>query len=215
MVNAKPVIVPAILSASKTELVQKLAAIAGLSDWLQIDITDGLFVSSKTIDLSELNGVKINANLEIHLMTARPVDFFAACQAAGAQRVFFHSECAQTVEEVLAASKNFKFTIGLALKPATPVEEVQTYLNQVGAVLVLSVEPGYQGGEFIPAVLNKIKQLKTLAPGLAVSIDGGINSDNIKITATAGADYLVIGSAIWQNTDIAKSVKRLVDIINS
>ena len=123
--------------------------------------------------------------------------------------MIFPIESAADPVALLAAIKNQGQEAGIALNPETPIEKVKPFLDQADAILLLSVNPGRQGQEFIPEVLTKIKNLKAVNSKIKIEADGGINLTNIKQVAEAGADYLVVGSAIVGQSDMAAAINNL------
>lgn len=203
-------IIPAILTKDPKDLEDKLKKLKGLVDWVQIDVLDGKFVNNNSIQPEDLPQVLTkNFNLEIHLMVQNPENYFKECQNIGAKRVIFHAEAVENLHNLLNRAKKFNFKVGLALNPETPVKQIQPYLNQINLVILLGVNPGFQGQKFIPSVLNKIKFFKQLAPKIKIEIDGGINLSNIKQIAKAGADYLVIGNALFGSKNFKERLRQL------
>ena len=202
-------IIPAILSTDLVEVKKKLTSLSGLTDWIQIDISDGEFVSSKTIAVEDLVGLESDFQIDLHLMVSQPQNYLAAAKQAGVARVIFPIESAADPVALLAAIKNQGQEAGIALNPETPIEKVKPFLDQADAILLLSVNPGRQGQEFIPEVLTKIKNLKAVNSKIKIEADGGINLTNIKQVAEAGADYLVVGSAIVGQSDMAAAINNL------
>ena len=206
-------IIPAILTADPADLKTKLGKLEGLTNWVSIDIADGKFVANKTLAVSDLAGIQTSLSLEIHLMVNEPEKYFDDCQKAKAKRVVFQLEAAAKADQVLAKAKEFDFAIGIALKPATALIEVSPYLDRIDAVLLLGVDPGWQGQEFIPQTLERIQRLKKMAAKVKIEVDGGINADNIKQVAQAGADILVVGSAIVKQPDFGRAIENLKRLI--
>lgn len=208
-------IAPAILTDNLENLKSKLKEIEGLADWVQIDIADGKFVNNRTISLADLKKVKIPFNLEIHLMTEDPQERFRACQELGAKRVIFHFEAAKNPSLVLEEMKKYDFQRGVAINPATEIEKIKPYLADLESILLLGVTPGFQGREFQPSVLKKIQEIKKISPGVKIGVDGGINPNNIREIANSGADYLVIGSALFGSGDVKENFRLLTEEIKS
>jgi len=204
-------IIPAILTNKREDLEDKLKNLTGLVDWIQIDIIDDKFVKNNSIqlkDLSKVNDIK-NFNLEAHLMVENPEKYFIACQNAGIKRVIFHVEAIDNVHDTLKKAEAFSFQKGIALNPETHIKKMYPYLGNIDVVLLMGVNPGFQGQKFIPSTLNKIKEIKKIAPYIRVEVDGGINIKNIKKIADAGADYLVVGSSLWKSKNIKKQLSKL------
>lgn len=203
-------IIPAILTNDIEDLRGKLEKIEGLTEWVQIDIMDGNFVDNTSCEVKDLPQDLIKSfNLEIHLMVQEPVQYFQECEDAEAKKVFFHAEAVENINNVLRKAAKFSFETGLALNPDTPLNRVKNYLNEINSVLLLGVNPGFQGQQFIPEILEKVKDLKKINPNFKVEVDGGINISNIKEISQANPDYLVIGSGLWSSENIKKRFKEL------
>ncbi|MBN1779240.1 MAG: ribulose-phosphate 3-epimerase [Candidatus Buchananbacteria bacterium] len=203
-------IIPAILSEDKAELEAELSKLNGLTDWLQIDVADGLFVSTRTVEVLDLVGFHFKSYLEFHLMTLHPEKYIADCQAVGAKRIVFQLEAVNNPTDLLNQIKSMGMEAGLALKPETPIEKVIPYLNFVDVVLLLTVSPGKQGQALKPNVLQKISALRKIDQRLKIEVDGGINLNNVVSVVSAGADYLVVGSAILQSNDIPRMIDKFL-----
>ena len=167
-------IIPAILTKDIAELQSKLAQIQKLTDWAQIDIMDGKFVQNTSISLENVSLIKIpnGVFLEAHLMVENPVSYFLQCQQANIKRVVFHIEADSDIKNILFKAKSFDFQKGFALNPETPVEKIIPYINNVDVVLLMSVNPGFGGQEFILNTLDKIRALKKVAPHLKLKLMG-------------------------------------------
>lgn len=204
-------IIPAILTQDVADLKIKLEKLKGLSDWVQIDIMDGVFVNNKSVtikDISNIDSAK-DFSLEVHLMVEDPEKYLKPCKDAGIERIIFHIEAAKNIDEILKTAEEFNLQKGIALKPNTPIEEIQSYINNLDVILLMSVEPGFQGQKFIDATLDKIRKLREMAPNVAIEVDGGINLDNIYEINNAGADYFILGSALLNSDNIKETFKEL------
>lgn len=204
-------IVPAILTDNLLDLERKLKKIRGVTDWVQIDIADGRFVNNQSIaleDISKIDGIK-DFSLEAHLMVKHPEAYFSACHAMKIKRVIFHIEAVDNVENILTLAEQFSFQKGLALNPKTPIENIKPYRPALDAILLMSVNPGFQGQTFIYNALDKIKALKKIAPKVKVGVDGGVNLSNIKLVSDAGADYIVVGSNLFESKNIKERFEEL------
>lgn len=201
-------VIPAILTKDIAELQNKLVKIQGLTDWVQIDIMDGEFVGNTSISLEDIFKAQAakDFSLEAHLMVKNPADYFSLCQKNNVKRVIFHIETGDT-EKILSEAQKFSFQKGLALNPETPIQEIMPYINQIDVAVLMSVEPGFGGQEFIIETLQKISELKKIAPQLLIEIDGGVNLENIKMISDAGADYLVVGSGLFKSGNIQERFK--------
>ena len=209
----KPIISPSILSADFGYLARDIEMInESEAEWVHIDIMDGVFVPNISFGFPVLKYVaKLSQKpLDVHLMIEKPeryVEEFAAC---GADLVNFHLEATEDVkgciEKIHATGKK----AGITIKPATPAEAVEPYLELVDMVLVMTVEPGFGGQKLIPECLNKVAVIRKMITdrGLAtdLEVDGGINLDNVALALDAGANVIVAGSAVFKD-DIAANAK--------
>jgi len=205
-------IIPAILTDNFNDFQKKLKKVENLSSWLQIDISDGKFTSSKTLSLNDLLTLKFKQNLELHLMVFDPEKYFFEAEKLNAKRVIVHFEAVEkNINDFL--SKKYLFTLGLALNPKTKVEKIFPYLSKIDFILILGVTPGAQGQKFQEKVLEKIKKIKNLFPQTTVEVDGGINEKTIQKANQAGADIFVAGSALLRAENPKKEMEKLKKLI--
>ncbi|MBI2574224.1 MAG: hypothetical protein HYV78_02435 [Candidatus Wildermuthbacteria bacterium] len=202
-------IIPAILTNDLADMKGKLDILRGVSEWAQIDVADGVFVGNKTLFPSEFAGATYGFQLEIHLMARNPESYFDACAAMNACRVIFHLEAAPDLQKTLALLSQYEFKKGIAINPETPADSLLPHLASVDSVLLLTVQPGFQGREFISSVLEKVWTIKQAKTGIIVGVDGGIGFEHIQGVFGAGADYAVIGSAIWQSENPAQAFRKM------
>lgn len=203
-------IVPAILTNDVEELRGKLALLKGESLWVHVDIMDGRFVSRVSLPLEAIEEFKGRFSFEIHLMVADPAKYFDACQAIGAERVVWHCEAVGDMDEMLKVARGYSFEVGVALRPETAASVVEPFLPRLDSVLFLGVEPGAQGNPFIPEVLEKARLLRGRT---IVGVDGGVSMENLREVFYAGADYAVVGSAIWNTADPVESLRRMNEML--
>jgi len=205
-------IIPAILTNNLSDFQKKLKKVKNLSSWLQIDISDGKFTPNKTLDLEELLSLKFKQNLELHLMVFEPENYFKTAEKLKAKRVIIHFEAVKkNINDFF--SKEYPFTLGLALNPETGVEKIFPYLSKANFILILGVTPGAQGQKFQEQVLEKIKKIKKLSPNIIVEVDGGINGKTIQKVNQAGADIFVAGSAILKAREPKEEVRKLKKLV--
>lgn len=189
-------IIPAILTDDINDVHEKLHLIENDTTWVQIDFMDGKFVPTRSINITDLQGLQTPANLEAHLMVQEPEQYFNDCVRAGFERVIFHFEATTNASTAIQALRELNVEIGIAINPGTDVSVVLPYRDEIDLLLLLGVHPGKQAQTFIPQTLEKIKEAKTQFPKTLIAVDGGINKENIKDVINAGADICCIGSAI-------------------
>lgn len=206
-------IIPIILTADIKEAQDKLDELAGLVDWVQIDLMDGEFVNNFSIKPEELGQLKTKISLEAHLMVREPQPWLPYLNPDYFKRIYFHIEAVPKPRALIKQSKEKGFQIGLALNVETPIAVIERFVKMLDGVLFMSVTPGWQGQPFSEAVLGKIRQFKQKYPDKIAAIDGGVNESNIQSVLAAGADDIGVGSAIFKEGDIEQNFKKLRKLI--
>ena len=207
-------IAPSILSADFANLERDIALVSG-ADLLHVDVMDGHFVPNLTLGLPVVKRIAqvSPVPIDVHLMIENP-DLWAPRYAEiGAASVTFHWEAAANAVQVARDIRSTGARAAVAIKPATPAEAVLDLLREVDMVLVMTVEPGFGGQEFMRETLPKLTQLRVAAQAAGVDlwlqVDGGIALDTIAEAADAGADTFVAGSAVFDADDPAEQVRLL------
>ena len=212
-----PVIAPSILSANFATLGAEVdAVLAAGADWVHFDVMDNHYVPNLTIGPLVCEALRkhgVTAPIDVHLMV-EPVDRIVPDFArAGASLISFHPEASRHVHRTIQLIKAEGCQAGLVLNPATPVDVLDYVLEDLDLVLLMSVNPGFGGQDFIPSALEKLRRVRERidASGKPVrlEIDGGVKPDNIGEIAAAGADTFVAGSAIFGQPDYVAVIARM------
>ena len=209
-------IAPSILSADFARLGEEVRAVASAgADLVHFDVMDNHYVPNLTVGPLVCAALKPHSKLplDVHLMV-RPVDRIIPDFAkAGASIISFHPEASEHVDRTIALIKENGCKAGLVLNPATPVSFLDYTLEKLDLVLLMSVNPGFGGQQFIPSVLPKIaevrKRIDQLGKPIWLEVDGGIKTENIAEAAKAGADTFVAGSAIFGSKDYAATIRQM------
>jgi ribulose-phosphate 3-epimerase len=207
-------IAPSILSAKKEKLQEEVDEIEKSADIIHVDIMDGKFVPPTTFTAAEIKAIKTKLPKDVHLMVEYPLDQVGDFADAGAKIITIHEECKDNIDETLSVIKEKGIKAGISINPPTPLEEIKPYLDKVDMVLIMSVNPGYSGQEFIEGVLSKIMELRHMKPEIDIEVDGGINDETIKKAVGAGANIIVAGSYIFSKKDRVKAIEKLREAAN-
>ncbi|UCC95723.1 MAG: ribulose-phosphate 3-epimerase [Candidatus Omnitrophota bacterium] len=191
-------IIPALLTAKRDELIQMLSVCREFTDYVQIDIMDGKFVPSMSLGLQDLEAISPLIQSEAHLMVEEPGDWLDAFAKFGSRRIIFHVEIENDHKEIIKRIRARNLEVGIAINPPTQLSDFVDLCELVDVVLFMTVNPGFYGSAFVPQVLEKIKEFKRLFPRKTVGIDGGVKLANIQQIAESGVDYICVGSAIFK-----------------
>jgi len=208
----KTQIIPTILATTEEEYQEKVSIINQTDDlksnWVQIDIMDNKFVHNKSVGVDIIKKYPINASVEAHLMVDYPENWIDELVKIGIDRIIFPIEDSEGIDERITHIKNHGLEVGLAVNPETPVAKVESFVDKIDVVLLMSVHPGFGGQEFIPEVLDKVSELVNLQKRahFLIEVDGGINQDNIKNLVKAGVNNLAIGEKLIYG-DIKKNLE--------
>lgn len=206
---------PSLLAADFSRLREEIAGVAGLVEAFHVDIMDGHFVPNISIGPAVVNALRDSTVIpfNIHLMITDPGSYIDRFKVMPGDAITFHIEVVADSRPLIRRIRGVGARAGVALKPRTPVEALFGLLPEVDLVLVMSVEPGFGGQEFLPAALGRIRRLKEeiTARGLGVDIavDGGINEQNIGEVLAAGAEIIVAGTAIFGSPARKEAIARL------
>lgn len=205
--NNKVKISPSILASDYANLQSELERIS-TSDLIHVDVMDGHFVPNISIGAPVTAACKkvCDVPFDVHLMISNPLDYAEDFAKAGADIICFHSECDSDTEETINKILSLGKKAGLAIKPATPIDEVVKYLDRLSMVLVMTVEPGFGGQSFMESTMPKVEAIRKINPNIDIEVDGGINAETIKIAAKAGANVFVAGSAVFKSENPAETI---------
>lgn len=180
------------------------------SDYIHIDVMDNKFVPNYQLPIDEVNNLSLYSNkkFDIHLMVENPEIFINKLTCQNIYNITIHVEINKDIHSIIKVVKNKGYNVGLAIKPNTPLKELNNYLNEVDMILVMSVEPGFGGQKFIENTVDRIKQIKEKNKNLLIEVDGGINNETINKVKDI-VDIAVVGSYITNSNDYQEAINNL------
>ena len=200
---------PSILAADFANLQRDIeAAQKGGADYIHVDVMDGAFVPNISIGLPVVMSIRphIKGVMDVHLMIENPERYLEDFAKAGADLITVHIEATHHVHRAIQQIHDLGLKSGVAINPGTPVSALESIIEDVDMILVMSVNPGFGGQKFIPYSLEKLRQVKALAekvgkPNLLIQVDGGVTMKNVEEIIAAGANVLVAGSSVFDGRD--------------
>jgi ribulose-phosphate 3-epimerase len=211
-------IAPSILSADFAHLADEIARLeGGGADWVHIDVMDGRFVPNLTFGAKVIETVRrlTDLPLDVHLMVVEPEQYFERFAGAGASTLTIHAEVSPHLHRQLARIRELGCLAGVALNPSTPLSAVREVLVELDLLLIMTVNPGFGGQQFISGMVDKVRRAREmidvaqLSPPTRLEVDGGVARDTIAQLWRAGADTFVAGNAVFSAPDVAVEIQAL------
>lgn len=214
------ILAPSILAADFWKLGEQIkeAENAG-AGYLHIDVMDGLFVPSISYGMPVIASLRKWTDLffDVHLMIRKPERYVKEFADSGADLINFHIEASEDVEGTIKKIRELGKKVGITIKPSTPADAVEPYMELTDMVLVMTVEPGFGGQKLMLHCLDKVREIRAMAErkgrDLDIEVDGGIRADNVELALKAGANVIVTGSAVF-NGNITENVEKFLEIMN-
>jgi len=215
-------IIPSVIGKDFSEVLATINRVSSFVEWTQIDVSDGKFTPATTWpyneggDIDELRkflNLSTRPKVELHLMVSNPEETIDKWLGLKPEKIFVHYESTEKLSEILRKIKATETVAGVVLNMETPVEVVREFLGELDEVLLMSIDTlGSYGAKFNPEVIDKIRGFRSMSASVTMGIDGGVNLRNARDLISAGADNLVVGSAILRGDDVAIAVKEFNEI---
>jgi len=212
---------PSILGSSFANMQETIKLIdQSKAEYIHFDVMDGDFVPNLTFGPQFISNVRqySKKTFDVHLMINRVGKFLDDYVKAGSDIITFHSEIDEDIKELISKVKTNNIRCGIAIKPATPWEDLKPYLNDIDQIIIMTVEPGFGGQKFMDDQLLKINQLKNYISNnqlhINLEVDGGVNYETGKKCIDAGANILVAGSFLFNQENLIQASNQLYDFFN-
>ncbi len=201
-------VVPAILEKTFEDVQKKVQLIKPLTNFIQLDVMDGVFVPNTTFNNPE-QAATLDIEMELHLMIEKPILFIQKWALPNVRRMIVHYEATANLGQIIKHVKDAGKEVAVAINPSTSTFDIKEYLTDLDMVLVMGVEPGFSGQKFHYDVLEKIKELKKERPDLLIEVDGGVNERTRDKIVEAGTDILAAASYLWNAENLEGAIATL------
>jgi len=209
-------IIPSILSTSEDDYkrdISRYQKSPSLQEgWVHIDFMDNIFVPNKSIGPSVVAKYPISLYKEAHIMVLHPLAWVDDLVKLGFERIIFHIEAGDNIGKCIEYIKKKGLEVGLAINNETPIENLQPFVDKIDVVLVMTIEPGFQGQPFIPGALDKVREIKAKWR-VRVGVDGAVKDTDAKQIVESGVDFMIVGSYLLEG-DIDENMEKLWEVIN-
>lgn len=215
--DGTPEILPSLLQCDFGDLRSEVRQLEAASvKCLHLDVMDGHFVPNLTYGMPIVSGLRKHTDmpLDVHLMISKPDQYIDQFFEAGADAITIHVEAVEDPAPLLKKIRDLGAASGLAFNPDTPLTAVAPYIDDCDLVLPMSVNAGFGGQKFNPVALEKLRELRKLKPDLLLEVDGGVNSETIAECVQAGAELLVVGSAIFKHDNYEHALNQLYGLLD-
>lgn len=208
---------PSILNANLANLSHESKHLLNCgADYLHLDVMDGQFVPNLTFGHTMVKCLRKDLGKEpffdVHMMVAKPLQWIESMADAGCSQYTYHYESAQDQRELIRKIREAGMRVGLAIKPATEVEAILPYVEDVDMVLVMTVEPGFGGQKFMSNMMPKVEMLRAKYRQLDIEVDGGVGPSTVRECCSSGANMIVSGTAITQSPEPASVISQMKDL---